>query len=96
MRLALYRPLREASMEGILWAAKRDSHFLETLRGIRTIKLMNGQDKRRNRWLNLMVETVNRELTAQKLRLTCSVRGRSADRPADHSRDLAGCVEGTG
>lgn len=69
MRLALYRPLREASLEGILWAAKRDSHFLETLRAIRTIKLMNGQDRRRSRWLNLMIETVNRELTTAKLRL---------------------------
>lgn len=69
MRLLLYRRLREASLEGILWAAKRDSHFLETLRGIRTIKLMNGQDRRRSRWLNLMVETVNRQLTVQKLRL---------------------------
>ncbi len=69
LRLALYRPLREASLEGILWAAKRDSHFLETLRGIRTIKLMNGQERRRARWLNLMVETVNRELTVEKLRI---------------------------
>ncbi|MGH1358890.1 MAG: peptidase domain-containing ABC transporter [Burkholderiaceae bacterium] len=69
MRVALYGPLRAASMEGIIWEARQDSHFLETLRGIRTIKLLNGQGKRRTRWMNLMVETVNRELTAQKLGL---------------------------
>ena len=46
-----------------------DSHFLETLRGIKTIKLFNGQDARRAHWLNLLVETVNRQLTTQKLRL---------------------------
>ena len=69
LRWAAYTPLRQASVEAIVWAAKRDSHFLETLRGIRTIKLVNGQEDRRARWLNLMVETINRQLGADKMRL---------------------------
>jgi ATP-binding cassette, subfamily B, bacterial CvaB/MchF/RaxB len=69
LRWASYKPLRLASAESIVWSARRDSHFLETLRGIRTIKLFNGQDERRARWLNLLVETVNRQLKADKLRL---------------------------
>jgi ATP-binding cassette subfamily B protein RaxB len=69
LRWAFYTPLRHASAEAIVCAARRDSHFLETLRGIRTIKLFNGQDNRRARWLNLLVETVNRQLTTQKLHL---------------------------
>ena len=69
LRWAFYMPLRHASIEGIIWGAKRDSHFLETLRGIRTIKLFNGQEERRSRWLNLLVETINRQLTTDKLRL---------------------------
>ncbi len=69
MRWALYAPLRQASMESIVWSARRDSHFLETLRGIKTIKLFNGQESRRARWLNLLVESVNRQLTTQNLRL---------------------------
>ena len=69
MRWLLYRPLRQASAEAIVWGARRDSHFLETLRGIKTIKLFNGQDDRRSRWLNLLVEAVNRQLTTEKLRL---------------------------
>ena len=52
-----------------MWGARRDSHFLETLRGIRTIKLFNGQEGRRNHWLNLLVETTNRQLTTQKMQL---------------------------
>ena len=64
-----YAPLRQASAEAIVWAARRDSHFLETLRGIRTIKLFNGQEDRRTQWLNLAVETINRQLTTDKLRL---------------------------
>ncbi len=69
LRWVSYTPLRQASAEAIVWAARRDSHFLETLRGIKTIKLFNGQEGRRAHWLNLLVETVNRQLTTQKLQL---------------------------
>jgi ATP-binding cassette subfamily B protein RaxB len=69
LRWASYRPLRHATSEAIVWGARRDSHFLETLRGMRTVKLFNGQDDRKVHWLNLLVETINRQLTADKLRL---------------------------
>jgi len=69
LRWASYTPLRQASAEAIVWAAKRDSHFLETLRGIKAIKLFNGQDERRGHWLNLLVEALNRQLITQKLSL---------------------------
>jgi ATP-binding cassette subfamily B protein RaxB len=69
LRWALYAPLRHASAESIVWGARRDSHFLETLRGIKAIKLFNGQEARRAHWLNLLVESVNRQLGVQKLRL---------------------------
>jgi ATP-binding cassette, subfamily B, bacterial CvaB/MchF/RaxB len=69
LRWASYTPLRHASTEAIVWGARRDSHFLETMRGIKAIKLFNGQERRRAQWLNLLVETINRQLTAQKLRL---------------------------
>ncbi|RDI52599.1 peptidase domain-containing ABC transporter [Microvirga subterranea] len=67
LRWVSYSPLRQASMEAIVWRAKLDSHFLETLRGIRTIKLFNGQEDRRAHWLNLLIEVTNRQLTTQKL-----------------------------
>lgn len=73
LRWAMYTPLRHASAEAIVWGAKRDSHLLETLRGIKTIKLFNGQDSRRAHWLNLLVETVNRQLVTQRLRLMFKV-----------------------
>jgi ATP-binding cassette, subfamily B, bacterial CvaB/MchF/RaxB len=69
LRWALYTPLRQASAEAIVWSARRDSHLLETLRGIRTVKLFNGQEERRVHWLNLLVETMNRQLTTEKLGL---------------------------
>jgi len=73
LRWAVYTPLRQASMETIVWSARRDSHFLETLRGIKTIKLFNGQEGRLAHWLNLLVESVNRQLTTQNLRLAFKV-----------------------
>jgi ATP-binding cassette subfamily B protein RaxB len=69
LRWASYAPLRQASAEAIVWAARRDSHFLETLRGMKTIKLFNGQRDRRAHWLNLLVETVNRQLVTERLEL---------------------------
>ncbi len=69
LRWVTYTPLRQATAEAIVWGGRRDSHFLETMRGIRTIKLFNAQGDRRAQWLNLLVETVNRQLTAEKLRL---------------------------
>ena len=69
LRWTLYRPLRDATAEGIVWGAKRDTHFLETLRGVRTVKMYNAQEERRTGWLNLVVEAINRQLTIDKLRL---------------------------
>ncbi|WP_211242018.1 peptidase domain-containing ABC transporter [Roseivivax halodurans] len=69
LRWSFYMPLRQASAEAIIWAARRDSHFLETMRGVKTIKLFNGQQDRRAHWLNLLVETTNRQLITQRLNL---------------------------
>jgi ATP-binding cassette, subfamily B, bacterial CvaB/MchF/RaxB len=69
LRWATYTPLRQASAEAIVWSARRDSHFLETMRGIKTIKLFNAKEYRRAHWLNLLVETVNSQLNTQKLQL---------------------------
>jgi ATP-binding cassette subfamily B protein RaxB len=69
LRWAFYAALRHASSETIVWSARRDTHFLETLRGIHTIKLFNAQNERKAYWINLSVEALNRQLTADKLRL---------------------------
>lgn len=69
LRWALFSPLRLAWLESIVWDARQESHFLETLRGIKAIKLFNGQEARRTYWLNLVVESINRHLTTEKLGL---------------------------
>jgi ATP-binding cassette subfamily B protein RaxB len=69
LRAVSYSSLRNASAEAIVWGARRDSHLLETLRGMKTIKLFNAQAARQAHWLNLLVQTVNRQVTTQKLGL---------------------------
>jgi ATP-binding cassette, subfamily B, bacterial CvaB/MchF/RaxB len=69
MRWAFYEPLRRATEEHIVHNARQQSHFLETVRGVQSIKLFGRQEERRARWLNLVVDAVNQDLVAQKLGL---------------------------
>ncbi len=64
-----YRPLRRLTEEQIVHAAKQESHFLETVRGARSIKLFQREGARRAHWLALLVDQVNAGLRVQKLRL---------------------------
>ncbi len=69
LRWAFYEPLRRATEEHIVHNAKQQSHFLETVRGVQSIKLFGRQEERRSRWLNLVVDAVNQDLVSQKLGL---------------------------
>jgi ATP-binding cassette, subfamily B, bacterial CvaB/MchF/RaxB len=69
LRWAFYEPLRRATEEHIVHSAKQQSHFLETVRGVQSIKLFGRQEERRSRWLNLVVDAVNQDLVGQKLGL---------------------------
>ncbi|MBI3898700.1 MAG: peptidase domain-containing ABC transporter [Gammaproteobacteria bacterium] len=68
-RWAWFRPLRNATEEQIIHAAKQQTHFLESLRGVRAIKLFQRQEERRSTWLALLVEQINADLRTQKLHL---------------------------
>ncbi|MGH8819084.1 MAG: peptidase domain-containing ABC transporter, partial [Achromobacter pestifer] len=61
-----YASLRYATEEHIIHAAKEQSHFLETVRGVKAIKLFQHQDDRRSRWLALLVNEINADLRVQK------------------------------
>jgi ATP-binding cassette subfamily B protein RaxB len=69
LRGLFYGPLRRATEEYIVHTAKQQSHFLETVRGVQSIKLFGRQEARRSRWLNLVVDAVNQDLVTQKLGL---------------------------
>jgi ATP-binding cassette subfamily B protein RaxB len=69
LRWIFYDPLKRATEEHIVHSAKQQSHFLETVRGVQSIKLFGRQEERRSRWLNLVVDAVNQDLATQKLGL---------------------------
>lgn len=69
LRWLWYQPLRRATEELIVRDAKQQSHFVETVRGIKAIKLFSRCGARRASWLTLLVEQINGELRAQKLQL---------------------------
>ncbi|MEQ1638870.1 MAG: peptidase domain-containing ABC transporter [Methylococcales bacterium] len=68
-RWAWYLPLRNATEEEIIHTAKQESHFLETIRGVKAIKLFQRHDERRSTWLTLFVDQINADLRTQKLQL---------------------------
>ncbi len=65
-RWSCYASLRYATEEHIIHAAKEQSHFLETVRGVKAIKLFQHQNDRRSRWLALLVNEINADLRVQK------------------------------
>lgn len=73
LRWAFFAPLRDATEESIIFEAKRSSHFLESLRGVQSIKLFNRQEDRQARFMNLVVDAMNANIQTRKLDLTFSV-----------------------
>lgn len=69
LRIAWFRPLYLATEEQIVRGANLASHFLETIRGVRAIKLFSRQIERRNAWQTLLVNETNATLSIQKLRI---------------------------
>ena len=69
LRRAFFRPLREATEEAIVFDAKRSTHFLESLRGVQSIKLFNRQADRQARFMNLVVDSMNANIATRKLDL---------------------------
>jgi ATP-binding cassette, subfamily B, bacterial CvaB/MchF/RaxB len=69
LRNIAYRPLRVVMEEQIINMARQQTHFIETLRGIRTIKVFGREDSRKTRWMNLLVDTTNAQVTTEKLNI---------------------------
>ena len=73
LRWAFFRPLRDATEEAIVFESRRASHFLESLRGVQSIKLFNRQEDRQARFLNLVVDAMNANIATRRLDLMVGV-----------------------
>ncbi|WP_275419487.1 peptidase domain-containing ABC transporter [Pseudoalteromonas sp. MMG024] len=69
VRLALYRPLHQATEEMIQTSAKEQSNFLENIRGMQTIKLFGNESQRQSIWQNRYAEVINSEIRLGRLRI---------------------------
>lgn len=69
VRLAWYGPLRAATAEHIVRSAVESSYLLETIRGMRTIRLFARHAERLASWQGLMVADVNAQLQIDKLNI---------------------------
>ena len=76
LRWAYFRPLRDASEEVLVHEARQASHFLESLRGMQAIKLLNAQPDRRSRFASLVVDATNADVAGRKLQLGFAVAHR--------------------
>ncbi|WP_373658889.1 peptidase domain-containing ABC transporter [Acinetobacter baumannii] len=73
LKIITYLPLRSLAEKGIILGASQNSYLMETIRGIRAIKLYNKQDERSNNWLSLFVNQTNNSLSSQKLSVIISI-----------------------
>lgn len=66
VRFIQYGPYKEMSEETLVHSAAQQGHFIETLRGIRSIKLMGLQRRRTVVWTNRMIDNINAGLRIQR------------------------------
>lgn len=70
MRWTVFRRLRAATAEQIIKAAKQQTTFLESVRGVQAIRLFNQGRERHSLWMNALAEQVNAELRISKLSIS--------------------------
>ena len=66
LRWGIFRPLRRATEDHLVYAARQQSDLLESIRGIQPLKLANQQEHRRARYANALVDTTQREIAIQR------------------------------
>lgn len=62
VRIIMYKPFRRISEQEIIARAEENSNFMETVRGIQTIKLFGSEVKREGQWQNRYVNAINQNI----------------------------------
>lgn len=62
VRIAMYKPFRNISEQEIMARAEENSNFMETVRGIQTIKLFGSEVKREGQWQNRYANAINQNI----------------------------------
>lgn len=67
LRAASYKRLRQVNEEQLIFSARQQTELMESVRGIKAIKLANKQVERTIRLRNATVEMADREMVAQRV-----------------------------
>jgi ATP-binding cassette subfamily B protein RaxB len=70
IRLALFGPLRALTEEEIVTKAKEQSNFMESLRGIQSIKMFGKEVDRQTLWRNHYADVANSRIRLGKFQIT--------------------------
>lgn len=62
LRVYFYEPFKQLNHEKILADANENSHFMETLRAIQTLKIFQQENNRQAHWLNKLANSINRQI----------------------------------
>ena len=62
LRWFLYRPLHLLTEESIAAHAKENSHFMESVRAIQTIKIFHRESDRQHHWQNHLADAMNKDI----------------------------------
>jgi ATP-binding cassette, subfamily B, bacterial CvaB/MchF/RaxB len=69
VRFGFYQAYRKANEEAIVYGARENSHFIETLRGMPSIKALVMGDRRKALWSNYLADHVGAGFRVQKINL---------------------------
>jgi ATP-binding cassette, subfamily B, bacterial CvaB/MchF/RaxB len=69
IRFGFYQIYRRANEEAIVYGARENSHFIETLRGMPSIKALVLGDRRKALWSNYLADHVGAVFRVQKINL---------------------------
>lgn len=72
VRCVTYGTYRRVSEESVVQSAKNQTHLIETLHNIATVKLLNLRERRQTAWLNGVIDTMNISLQLQRFDLVFS------------------------
>lgn len=70
LRWSIFRALKEATAEQIIHAAKQQTHFLESARGVQSVRLFNRSEERRIGWMNVLADQFNADLRISRLSIS--------------------------
>lgn len=69
IRATAYRPVHDRTEQQLVAAARQQTHLLESLRGMQSLKVAGEESQRRTTYDNLMRDTVNQEVRLARMGL---------------------------